>query len=89
MLWNVLQLVYCLYIYIYNKQAKEIFEKILPNEDFLPRAPDSDEIIMETEEDNNNQQQETEQQQNDQEQQNSVQQQTSEVWYLNIYCRKV
>ena len=49
-------------IYLYDKQAKEIFEKLLPNEDFLPRAPDSDEIIMETEEENN-QQQETEQQQ--------------------------
>ena len=82
MLWNVFATL-SLFVHIYNKQAKEIFEKVLPNEDFLPRAPDSDEIIMETEEDNNNQQQETGQQQN------SVQQQTSEVWYLNIYCRKV
>ena len=49
-----------------KKQAKEIFEKILPTEDFLPRAPDCDEIIMETDEDNNNEEQ---QQQHEQQQQ--------------------
>jgi len=48
-------------------EAKEIFEKILPTEDFLPRAPDCDEIIMETDEDNNNEEQQQHEQQRQEE----------------------
>ena len=39
-----------LHFFFISLQAKEIFKSMYPNEDFLPRAPDPEEIVLEGDE---------------------------------------
>lgn len=42
--------VYAIFIFSYFFQAKEIFNKMYPDSEFLPRAPDPEEILLEGDE---------------------------------------
>jgi len=42
--------VYVIFLFSYFFQAKEIFNKMYPDSEFLPRAPDPEEIMLEGDE---------------------------------------
>ena len=42
--------VYAIFLFSYFFQAKEIFNKMYPDSEFLPRAPDPEEIMLEGDE---------------------------------------